>query len=104
MRQVASVQSDGPYKRLMLYEADRGAYLFLYVSSSDGPCDADCFFQTVADALQSAQDDFGVTDEHWTEIPDPQPGCQHDWVLPTRIRRDAEGNRLHGQSTAQINE
>lgn len=28
---------------------------------------------------------FGITDGMWQEVPDPEPGCQHDWIAPVRI-------------------
>jgi hypothetical protein len=35
--------------------------------------------------------------DDWTVIDDPPAGAQHDWIRPTRVKRDAAGNQLWGQ-------
>ncbi len=40
---------------------------------------------------------YGIMAKDWTNIADPMPDCQHDWINPTRVKRDADGNKLWGQ-------
>lgn len=84
-------------KRVMIFDSGEGVYLFLYTSEQDGPCTADHWFKTVEEAEQSCADEFGIASTDWQPIPDPLPGCQHDWIQPTRVKRDSAGKPLYGQ-------
>ena len=94
MRQIATVPNaqEVPY-RIMLYapEDDSGVYLFLFRSLEDGACYADYWFEAVEKALECARQEYGVEKTHWQAIPDPSPGCQHDWIAPIRVVRDSRG-------------
>jgi len=83
--------------RLMLYAADGGAYLFQYASLNDGPCEFDGFYEDMVTAQKVAHERFGIDQSAWAPIEDPQPSCQHDWIAPTRKKRDEVGNILTGQ-------
>jgi biofilm protein TabA len=75
----------------MVYDAgDSGVYLFLYRSVDDGPGFADYWFESIADAVRSAEQEFGVQPDEWIQVPDPQPGCQHDWIAPMLDNRDCD--------------
>jgi hypothetical protein len=98
MRKVAtlSMAVDG-VRRVMVYATDDGAYLFLYTGLDDGPCTFDEFYDSPAAAQQHASERFHLTEQDWAQIDDPLPGAQHDWIRPTRVKRDQAGNRLSGQ-------
>ncbi len=81
----------------MIYDEGTGVYLFLYDRPDDGPGFADHWFETVEEAESACIVMYGITAKDWTNIADPMPDCQHDWINPTRVKRDADGNKLWGQ-------
>lgn len=102
MRRIATLRNAvNGIRRVMLYEADAGegggTYLFLYTRADDGPCEYDHWYGSPRDAEESAGEAFGVKPEDWTDIDDPVPGAQHDWIKPTRVKCDGAGNQLRGQ-------
>ncbi len=82
--------------RLMLYTEPGGTYVFHYECQEDGPCTFDSWFESPQEAEEYCLEEFAVEVIDWTEIPDPEPGCQHDWISPTRVKRDDDGNPLWG--------
>lgn len=105
MRKTASIkQPKDDAKRVMLYVSGEGVYLFLYTTEYDGPSTGDYWFETVGQAEQSCADDYSIAPTDWQTIPDPLPGCQHDWIQPTRVKRDSDGKPLHGQFEPFSNE
>lgn len=97
MRLIIKVIGHAEIKRLMIYESGEGVYLFLYIIEEDGGCSSDLWFETVADALAAAKDDYEVSPEEWVEIPDPLEHCQHDWIAPAKIPGRETGNPQWGQ-------
>ena len=98
MRQVATLAAAvNDVVRLMVCEDGTGVLLFLYTSEADGPCRFDEFHVDVASARESARRQFGVPASAWVSIADPPPGCQQDWIRPTRVERDEAGNMSAGQ-------
>ncbi len=77
-------------KRLMIYDTGKGTYLFGYDTLQDAPSLWDAWFETLQEAKQSAQT-YSNTPLEWQEIPDPQKGCQHDWIAPVRINQKDNG-------------
>ncbi len=91
MRQIARVvvpNREG-IVRVMIYDYGSGAYLFLYDTLSDGPCEWDHWFETRGPAESYCAEQFGIGAADWQSIDDPQPGCQHDWIEPVRKKRDS---------------
>ena len=99
MRQVAVVpEPAGEVRRVMVYNAGNdGVYLFLYRSLDDGPGFADYWFESPADAVECAEREYGIRPGDWHSVPDPRPGCQHDWIAPIRVKRGPDGQPLWGQ-------
>ena len=92
MRQVAGVASGHePIRRLMIYEDEHGCYLFGYDTPDDGPGLWDCWFVDAEEAKRACQEEYGVVDAEWSDITDPQPGCQHDIIAPTIVIRHSDG-------------
>jgi len=83
--------------RLMIYVCDEGTYLFLYENKDDGPCIADELYHSPEAAQKSAAERFDIGADDWTTISDPAPEAQHDWIRPTRVKRDDSGTPLRGQ-------
>jgi biofilm protein TabA len=71
-------------KRIILYAGDNGASLFLSKSTDDAGCFADEWYESVDEASLACHERFGVEDAMWQDVPDPEPGCQEDWIAPVR--------------------
>ena len=98
MRRVSSVaRSLDGIRRVVLYASDGDCYLFLSRSEDDAGAFADEWYPSVADAEHAAFDRFGVTRDMWTDVPDPMPGCQADWIQPVRVVGRQEGRPLWGR-------
>jgi hypothetical protein len=98
MRKTADLPAPkGKIVRVMIYDDCTGVYLFLYDRKEDGPGIADYWFESVEDADSACSVEFGIARNDWKHIPDPMPDCQHDWISPTRIKCDSDGNKLWGQ-------
>ena len=98
MRKTATLAAPvNGIRRVMTYATDRGTYLFLYTRLKDGPSDFDHWFETLAEADESAAETFAVRAADWAVIDDPRPGARHDWIRPTRVKHDAAGKPLRGQ-------
>ena len=101
MRKIATLTHPvNGIRRVMLYEAEGGTYLFLYSSTDDGPCTYDHWYDSPGDAEDAAAESFGLKPEDWTVIDDPAAGAQHDWIKPTRVKCDSAGTKLGGQFEA----
>lgn len=81
----------------MIHQTEGGVYLFIYEIEEDGGCSADLWFETIADALDAARDDYGVNPDAWVEIPDPPEFCQQDWIAPAKIPGRETGNPQWGK-------
>jgi hypothetical protein len=101
MRKIATLRHsvDG-ILRVMLCTADGGTYLFLYVGLDDGPCMFDEWYETWNAAELAAMERFDVQATDWTAIDDPLLGAQHDWIRPTRVKCDSDGEELWRQFEA----
>jgi len=87
MRRVAltTIERDG-IRRVILHATDHGTYLYLSRSVDDAGAFADQWYESVADAEAAACDRFGIATDAWTSVADPEPGCQHDWIAPVRVK------------------
>jgi len=83
-------------RRLMICESGDGTFLFLYKTDEDGPCYADFWFESSEEAESFCVTEYGVQATEWEQIPNAKPGCQHDWIAPTRAKRDQQGKKLWG--------
>lgn len=103
MRWIAQTTSHaGGVRRVVLYEAGSGAHLFLSRTIDDRGSFADEWYATTEEARESARARYGIIEEHWCLVPDPEPGCQHDWIRPVRIARDSQGRALRGRLEIRI--
>ncbi|NQV27006.1 MAG: hypothetical protein HQ518_21865 [Rhodopirellula sp.] len=97
MRLITQVEGHLDVKRLMIHECEDGVYLFLFETEEDGGCSADLWFETVEDALETAQQEYSVDSERWHKIHDPPQFCQQDWIAPARIPGRESGNPQWGK-------
>ena len=86
MRLTANIKiEDKELKRLMIYDSEDGVYLFGYNTEIDSDSLWDYWFENIEDAINDCIEDYNISKEDWTEIPDPLEYCQHDWINPVRI-------------------
>ncbi|WP_168218706.1 hypothetical protein [Limnoglobus roseus] len=84
MRFIALVPNPtNEIRRVMVYPASDGTYLFLFRMTEDGPSFADHWFDSSAEAITSAEESFGIQACDWQMISSPLPGCPDDRVTPT---------------------
>ena len=71
--------------KVMVYETEReGTYVFLYDSPDTQICVTDEWYASLAEATR-IWDNY-VKDGCWVMIDDPMPNCQHDCILPIRVK------------------
>lgn len=98
MRWIANInEPDSDLKRLMIYEYDGGAYLFGYDFAEDCDADWDEWYPDTKEARLVCSHEHGVPETEWTEIADPLPHCQHDWIKPVRVKGANKGNPEWGR-------
>ncbi|WP_157540985.1 hypothetical protein [Hymenobacter aerophilus] len=86
MRKIALLpQPTDALKRLMLYKASDGVYLFGYDTLTDSNSQWDLWFETVDEAELAALQNHHVAITYWEIIPDPLEGHQHDWIAPVLL-------------------
>ena len=79
----------------MLYTHPQGTDVFLYDSDDAVFCTADEFYETEDDALEIWADAIDPTG--WHIIDDPLPDCQHDSILPIRVKGRDKGTPQWGE-------
>lgn len=86
MRKLALLASPREDVRsCVLYATDKGTYVFPRRTAEDGPSSGDYWFVDVAEAEEFCRDEYGIGTEDWTTVPDPAPGCRHDWIRAVPI-------------------
>jgi len=70
--------------KIMLYETTDGIYLFEYCSLDAVQCSSDRFYESLDDLYEDWNE--LVDEKGWIEIEDPLPGCQHDALIPIRVK------------------
>ena len=93
MRKVAKVQkTDCEARWVIIFESEGSTYLFPCDSDLDGSARFDEWYESLAEADQACWEEYGIGPQDWIAVPDPLPGCQHNWVSPVRVNvgdRDA---------------
>ena len=72
------------FQKIMVYENAEGAWVFLYDTREALFCAEDLFYEDLESALEEWEDK--IDEEGWHEISDPLPDCQHDCILPVRVK------------------
>jgi biofilm protein TabA len=89
--------------RLMIFNDDYGTYLFGYKKNEDCGADWDEWYETENDAMESVLTEFGVRKLEWSDIPDPELNCQHDWINPVRVKECENGQLKFGKMERLVN-
>ena len=79
--------------KIVLHEIDSGVYVYLYTSPDAVLSSFDMFYEYKADALEDWQDAVG----EWQPLDDPLPYCQHDALLPIRVKGRDTGSPKWGE-------
>lgn len=95
MRKWAYISQESEYKKVMIYSSDKGVCVFLYDSPDAVFCCADEYYENEEDALAEWEDKIGS--DGWHTIDDPLPDCQHDSILPIRVKGRDIGELQWGQ-------
>lgn len=81
---------DTVYKIMIYTHRKEGTFVFLYCSKDAIQCSFDLLYDELSDALEDWECD--IDEEGWHEIDDPLPFCQHDALLPIRVKGRNTGN------------
>lgn len=92
MRKVAFTTGNDSVKKVMLYECSNGVYVFGYDCLQDTSSISDYLQDTVEDAENFCKDEYNINSNNWILIADPLDNCQHDFILPTRVKGKENGN------------
>lgn len=76
---------------------EKDIYLFLYNLEEDGACQSDLWFENLESLYDYCQDQFGVQEIDWIDIPDAFQGCQDDWIAPVRLKGRDQGKPIYGK-------
>ena len=85
MRKIAFVKKEDSVRKLMIYESDKGFYLFGFDCVEDNPCVWDLFFLELGEAEEEANDKYEIAADDWINIAEPALGSQHDLIAKYRF-------------------
>ena len=86
MRKVLYTDFNDQTKKLMLYQAKDGVYVFGYDCLQDTGGNWDCYFETIEDADKFCVEEYDIDKENWITISEPMEYCQHDIIMPTMVK------------------
>lgn len=93
MRKIAFVTSPDKenIKKVMIYESNNGIYLFGYDTVFDYSSLFDEWYENLESAEMCCMEEYNVKSEDWILISDPQEFCQHDLIMPIRVKGRERG-------------
>ncbi len=97
MRKIAYTDNLGDIKKLMIYKDDFGVYLFGYNCLQDTSSIFDNFYDTIDNAEEYCQDEYNIYNNDWIEISEPLNNCQHDFIMPVKVKGKDIGKPQWGQ-------
>lgn len=83
-------------KKIMIYECDEGVYVFKFDTINDAPSIGDNWFDNLEDAEELCKTKYNIKDEEWIIVNDPTEYCQHDIIIPVRIKGRNNGKPQWG--------
>lgn len=92
MRKVAFTWGHDSVRKVILYECTDGVYIFGYDCLQDTASIWDFLQGTVKNAEDFCKDEYNIDSNDWILIADPLDNCQHDFILPTRVKVKENGN------------
>jgi hypothetical protein len=103
MRTLAFVDIVDETKKLLIYQSNEGVYLFGYDCLQDTSSKWDKWFATIAEAKEYSQDIYKIDESKWISISDPLDNCQHDFIMPTKVKGREDGKPEFGKFQTLIN-
>jgi hypothetical protein len=97
MRKLAFIDIIDEIRKLMIYQSDEGVFVFGYDCLQETSSKWDNWFMTVEEAVEYCQDVYKIDDNKWISISDPLENCQHDFIMPTRVKGLETGNPEYGK-------
>lgn len=91
MRKVAFTSGHDSIRKVMLYECPDGVYVFGYDCVQDTSSISDYLYETLEDAEDFCKEEYNIHG-NWIPIADPLNNCQHDFIMPTRVKTSEDGN------------
>ena len=88
-------KKDTIYKIMIHQIRKQGVFVYLYTSPEAVFCSFDCHYVDLEDALEDWGD--AVDERGFIKIDDPLPDCQHDCILPIRVKGRDTGNPQWGK-------
>lgn len=89
-----SHSSDRDFQKIMVYEDAEGAWVFLYDTKDALFCAEDLLYENLESAMEEWNEKIDA--EGWHIISDPLPDCQHDCILPIRVKERDKGTPQWG--------
>lgn len=83
------------YKIMMHEIRKQGVFVYMYLSPDAVMSSYDSYHPHLKDALEDWQDK--IDERGWIKIDDPLPYCQHDCILPIRVKGREIGNPQWGK-------
>lgn len=84
MRKLTFIEVKNETRKLMIYESKDETYLFGYDCLQDSFSKWDLCFDSIENAEEYCEENFGVEIDDWIFIEEPKKGCQHDFIMPTK--------------------
>jgi biofilm protein TabA len=97
MRKLAYIDIFDEIRKLIIYQSDEGVFLFGYDCLQDTSSKWDNWFMNVEEADAYCHDIYKVEDDKWIYISDPLEHCQHDFIMPTRVKGREIENSEYGK-------
>ncbi len=92
MRKVAFTSGQDNVRKVMLYKCPDGVYVFGYDCLQDTASIFDYHQDTVEEAEDFCKDEYNINSNDWILIANPLDNCQHDFILPTRVKGKENSN------------
>ena len=92
MRKVAFTLGQDSVRKVMIYECSDGVYVFGYDCLQDTASISDYFQDTVEEAEDFCKEKYNIETDNWILIAEPLDNCQHDFILPTKVKGKENGN------------
>ena len=77
-------KSDYIYKIMLYQTKNEGVFLFQYCSIDAIQCSFDQYYNDLEDVYDDWNDE--IDERGWIDINDPLPFCQHDALIPIRVK------------------
>jgi biofilm protein TabA len=71
--------------------------LYIYDSDFDTPCIKDQWYESIEDAFNVSNEEFGVDRNSWLVVGVTPEHCQDDWITPARIPGRETGSPAWGR-------